>query len=103
MGLATTGGCQSEPVIFNSCSFGLRKGSSVWPGGSGPHLLDLNILLLVCPQSQGLLAKACCRPLPYPSSTCCFSTPDLWETSERDVSSRPQSPKPLLQGRHSMS
>lgn len=37
----------------------------MWPGGSGPHLLDLNILLLVCPQSQSLFVRGLLKT-PYP-------------------------------------
>lgn len=65
------------------------------PGGSGPCLLDLNILSLVCPQSQNLPSEALMKTsAPSYQHLLLFSPSSMGAPGARAIGSRPQTPSP---------
>lgn len=101
MGLASTGGCQSEPVIFNSCSFGLRSKymeESALLCGLGaqiPTCLTWTFSCLCVPRVRAHYPRPIEDHGPIPTAPVASQPQICGRFSEGTVCSRPQTPKPL--------
>jgi hypothetical protein len=68
----------------------------VWPGGSGPVLLNLSVFLPVTPELRSVHQGPVQHPgliLATSMSVCCLSLPAPWKPPKRHTGSSPQAPR----------